>query len=868
MAGGTVLSKFNFVQTNFSKGELGAKALGNVNTEEYANSVNLLENFIPRVDGGAFKRPGTWFRGLFPQGKVPFLIPFVGSDGKRFIITIDNSGKDYTFIPSYSHTPVGFYNVEEVGPGEFILGVFESLVGTSASPNPYKAICPSLNPNGFHYAQSGNVVIVVHESGMMEPIVIKYLGNNNQYTDKFFWSYWTNVSGASALFNLYLNFRPLMCPYLDRNVSTVTFALNAVPAATLITASQPYFMPSMIGSYVRMSTGTVEGIFYITHLSSRVTATVSGINVTVASGFSPATGKEIVFHGTAYVPKPLQMGKIYYAINISSSIFKVAYTYEDAIAGNHIELGTLLSGTLYMTINEPLTTANGVTILPMPAGLGTTPTDNWTLSAWSDFQGWPKSVSFYESRLFFGGTRLQPSTLFGSLVNNIFFFMQVRLDQDVTSLDDDNAGTGPSAPSGYDFVGYIKDTDPIVFTLSTTANDNIKWLVAGRNLFVGTDQQEGTISGGDSIIGPNNVKVSFDTSVGCASLQGIKVNQSLLYVSRDNKSIRDFVYYDTNGSYVSVDISKVNDSIIFHNYIYPSIYPDASKEQTTKDIKIIQTVYDSNRATLWILTNQYQLVGVTYDRQLNTLSWHRHTLGGNPLIKSMCILQSENQNFDFLYLGTERVIDGNTVYSLERMDIDFNETNTDHGSMNYMDYAMEGRVNPQLEGLNTAGQADVGFPYHAGAVGLLCNIKGRQHTTLIEVTMGSGLYVATLDDDYTDGDPVIIGYGYDAKITLNPIQAGGDFGLSSGTLHRTDRITVRFYNSMGLKYEKENGVYVEIFDNDYTVATSGSLALFTGEKTEIIDNDHDTYNQIKFKHDIPFPCNILNIVQRGVSYGG
>jgi len=73
---------------------------------------------------------------------------------------------------------------------------------------------------------------------------------------------------------------------------------------------------------------------------------------------------------------------------------------------------------------------------------------------------------------------------------------------------------------------------------------------------------------------------------------------------------------------------------------------------------------------------------------------------------------------------------------------------------------------------------------------------------------------------------------------------------------------------MGLKYEKENGVYVEIFDNDYTVATSGSLALFTGEKTEIIDNDHDTYNQIKFKHDIPFPCNILNIVQRGVSYGG
>jgi hypothetical protein len=228
----------------------------------------------------------------------------------------------------------------------------------------------------------------------------------------------------------------------------------------------------------------------------------------------------------------------------------------------------------------------------------------------------------------------------------------------------------------------------------------------------------------------------------------------------------------------------------------------------------------------------------------------------------MCIIPM--QNYDRLYLATERVINGVSTRMLEYLDIGYEEEHTFQGSMNYLDCAIKGTVNFAGEGLNTAGP----FTDLLGEDDLGCVVGGLNHPD-VTVTMGDTVAIAELTDNYDPGVKCIVGYKYDSRIILNPIQAGGDFGPSIGSLHRTDRVTVRFFKSMGLSYKKENGVYVEIFDTDYNVNSALTpLQLFTGEKTEVIDNDHESYNKIEFKHSLPFPCNILNIAQRGVSYGG
>ena len=61
---------------------------------------------------------------------------------------------------------------------------------------------------------------------------------------------------------------------------------------------------------------------------------------------------------------------------------------------------------------------------------------DWTLEegfedAWSNTRGWPRTVTFHEGRLYFGGSYALPSTLFASKVADIFNFKPAE------GLDDD-----------------------------------------------------------------------------------------------------------------------------------------------------------------------------------------------------------------------------------------------------------------------------------------------------------------------------------------------------------------------------------------------------------------------------------------------
>jgi len=838
------LSKYVYNQTNFSKGEIGPKVLGNISSDEYANSVALMENFFPKQSGGAFKRPGTFFAGD-PNQTIPgFLIPFTAGDGKQFIIIVNNSGKIYAGADRQN--PVGMYNVQT---GTFGVPLYPTLIVGSK----IFAICKSLDINGFHYAQNGNVTVITHTSGLMEPIFIKYIADDLRFVGyDFIFCYLRHVTYLADAFNFKLGWRGIEVPYLDRNSSSITMQPNAAPAATRLTANSLFFLPSMVGSYVRVSNGTAEGLFRIDSIPTRQVATFNAGTDQIIVGTAPSTGDGCVFHSNATgVPEPLQSGKVYYAINVSGTNFKVSYTKELAVAGTAIDLGASNAPTdFYFSVEIPGLLVDGVSLLPMPAAAAT---DNWTISAFSDWAGFPRSCAFYESRLFFGGTIKQPDTLFGSLLNNIYIFMQKVLDQDYQAEDVEKAGTAIASPSGLPLKGYLKVTDPFSFTLAANESSIFKWLVAGKNLFFATETSEGVVSGGDSIISAQNVKVNFHSSYGGGNIQAKKIDQSLLYVDRSGRYLKDFVFIDSNGAYVSIDLTALNDEIVHHNYTY-------SVSNTKTNSKFIQAAYDASRSVLWLLTNNYQLVGITYDRQTKALAWHRQTLGGtNVKVKSICVVPAKTSNFDKVYFFVERSVGGVTRYYFEHLGFDFEEQGTADSVLPYLDCLESGYVNAGGIGLNKAN----GFAALGGAT-VSCIVNGKQHPNVV-VTAGGEI---TLNANYPNGALVVCGFPYVSKLKLNPIQAGGDFGLSSGTLHRTDRVTARLYKTLGLKYSWNDVVYDEFFSDDVTVTNPSTLTLFSGEKTEFVENDYATYNQLYFKHDIPFPCNILNIVQRGMSHGG
>src|SRR5690606_8306092 len=74
------------LKNNLSSGELSPLLWTRTDIQQYSNGAKKLLNAIPLVEGGAKKRPGTKFRGIF-AGALR-LIPFVPNSDNPFLLIL------------------------------------------------------------------------------------------------------------------------------------------------------------------------------------------------------------------------------------------------------------------------------------------------------------------------------------------------------------------------------------------------------------------------------------------------------------------------------------------------------------------------------------------------------------------------------------------------------------------------------------------------------------------------------------------------------------------------------------------------------------------------------------------------------------
>lgn len=148
---------------------------------------------------------------------------------------------------------------------------------------------------------------------------------------------------------------------------------------------------------------------------------------------------------------------------------------------------------------------------------------------WSSSKGWPRSVTFHEGRLYFGGSKSRPSTIWGSKVGLFFDF-------DATEGLDDDA---------------------VEATLDTNTFNAIVDIISGRDLQVFTTGGEFYVpqSGLDPIT-PTNFFLK--TAGRNGTQQGVRVQQlesGTLFIQRQGKSLNEFAFTDTQATYVTQKIS-------------------------------------------------------------------------------------------------------------------------------------------------------------------------------------------------------------------------------------------------------------------------------------------------------------------------
>ncbi len=162
---------------------------------------------------------------------------------------------------------------------------------------------------------------------------------------------------------------------------------------------------------------------------------------------------------------------------------------------------------------------------------------DWSLETgyedvWSSGKGWPRTVTFHEGRLYFGGSKSRPSTIWGSKIGLFFDFAPTE------SLDDDA-------------VEATLDTNDLNVITDIISARDFQVFTTGGEFFV---PQPGT----DPI---TPLTFTFKN----VSRNGIKpgtrvqsVESGSVYIQRQGKSLNEFVFTDTQATYITQRISLLS----------------------------------------------------------------------------------------------------------------------------------------------------------------------------------------------------------------------------------------------------------------------------------------------------------------------
>lgn len=235
----------------------------------------------------------------------------------------------------------------------------------------------------------------------------------------------------------------------------------------------------------------------------------------------------------------------------------------------------------------------------------TVATREWNEPAWSDVRGYPRSIAFYEERLCFGGTAYQPQTIWCSRTNDWNNFKLGDLDDDAIS-----------------------------FTLCSDTINHIRWMCQQDSLIIGTGDSEWTLSASNkgSALTPSDFRVRRQSVYGSGSVAARMAGEVVLFVQRQGRKVREFVYSWEKEGYTAPDLTALAEHIT--------------------ESGIVETALQQQPETmLWCRLADGTLAVLTYEREQQVVCWQKVETAGQVL--SLAILPN-GAGEDIIYLIASR----------------------------------------------------------------------------------------------------------------------------------------------------------------------------------------------------------------------
>jgi len=197
-------------------------------------------------------------------------------------------------------------------------------------------------------------------------------------------------------------------------------------------------------------------------------------------------------------------------------------------------------GRMRITEYVSSTSVKGVTEVPF-FDTNAIANGNWELETgyedvWSSSKGWPRTCTFHEGRLYFGGSKSRPTTIWGSKIGFFFDF------QPVEAYDDDA-------------VEATLDTNTLNTIIDIISGRDLQVFTSGGEFFIPQDTQQP--------ITPTNFFVRTGTRNGVREgIRVVQLDSGTIYIRRQGKALSEFLYSDTTLAYVSNSISLLSSHLL------------------------------------------------------------------------------------------------------------------------------------------------------------------------------------------------------------------------------------------------------------------------------------------------------------------
>ena len=202
------------------------------------------------------------------------------------------------------------------------------------------------------------------------------------------------------------------------------------------------------------------------------------------------------------------------------------------------------------------------------------------------------------------------------------------------------------------------DSDSIEVTMDSRMMNEIRHVVLLKNGIIFTSGAEYVMSPGrnNDAVTPTSIRFDLQSYWGSSHVPPLVIGNNVLFVLRDGRVVRDFMYNYSEDGYTGSDLT------IMANHLLTSPIRDWAYQQ-------------SPNGCIWVVLEDGTLLSFTYMKEQEIYAWARHNSFGAKF-RSVTVVNEGGKDIVYFLVEREGVnwmspIEDNVIYSLERMDQDW-----------------------------------------------------------------------------------------------------------------------------------------------------------------------------------------------------